>query len=102
MRPVARTARSVFVISATALALHKGGMTLCGGTIMALRDALDAFPRAASDDEVAAAHGRAREVILARLAGDEVAFNAAKYALEVEMAALWALRARAYARGAAA
>lgn len=102
MRAESRTARSVFVISATALALHKGGMTLCADAIMALSDALDAYPQAASDDEVAAAHGRARDVIAARLSSDETAFSAAKYALEVEMAALWSLRARAYAGGAAA
>ena len=93
------SARASFVIAATALALHKGGMTLCGGTIMALSDALEAFPNVAPGDDVALAHTRAREVIAARLYSNETAFGAAKYALEVEMAALWALRARAYSKG---
>lgn len=93
------SARSVFVIAATALALHKGGMTLCGGAIIALSDALDAFPNVAPDDEVALAHTRAREVVTARLSSDETAFSAAKYALEVEMASLWSLRVQAFSKG---
>ncbi len=94
-----RNPREFFECAATALALHKGGMTLCVGTIMTLSDALDAFLDVASGDDVALAHARAREVIAARLHSNETAFGAAKYALEVEMAALWALRARAYSKG---
>ncbi|NDV51570.1 hypothetical protein [Salipiger sp. PrR003] len=93
------SARASFVIAATALALHKGGMTFCGGTIMALSDALDAFPHVAPGDDVALAHTRAREVMAARLHSNDIAFGAAKYALEVEMAALWELRAQAYSKG---
>ncbi|NDW33805.1 hypothetical protein [Salipiger sp. PrR007] len=95
------SARASFVTAATALALHKGGMTLCGCAIIALSDALDAFPDVAPGDDVALAHARAREVVAARLYSNETAFGAAKYALEVEMAALWSLRVQAHSKGGA-
>ncbi|NDW34612.1 hypothetical protein [Salipiger sp. PrR007] len=94
--------RASFVIAATSLALRKGGMKICEDSIKTLDSALDAYPLSAPGDEIGPAHGRAREVIDARRAGDEAAFGAAKYALELEMSAFWGLRARAYASGASA
>lgn len=90
-----RSPRECFESAATALALRKGGMTACADSIVALSDALDSYPRAAPGDDLGPAHGRARVVIDARLASDESRFATAKYALELEMAAYWALRARA-------
>lgn len=92
-------ARSTFVIAATALALRSGGMTSCADSISALSEALDDFPIAAPGDEIGPAHGRARELIAARRAGDETAYSEAKFALKLEMSAHWQLRARAYSKG---
>ncbi|WP_353475536.1 hypothetical protein PVT71_18370 [Salipiger sp. H15] len=91
-------ARATFLIAATALALRSGGMTACADSVEALRCALEDFPIAAPGDEIGPAHGRARELIAARCAGDETAYGEAKFALTLEMSAHWQLRARAYAR----
>ena len=93
--------RATFVVAATALALRKGGMKICEDSLRALSSALDGYPMALPGDEIGPARGRAREVIAARRAGDEAAFGAAKYALELEMSGFWALRAVAYASGSA-
>lgn len=95
-------ARSAFITAATALALRHGGMTLCSGDIKALRVALDDFPFASPGDEIGPTHGRARDVLSAWRAGDEDVFSAAHYALRIELAAFWSLRARAFVGGGAA
>ncbi|NDW30982.1 hypothetical protein [Salipiger sp. PrR007] len=91
--------RASFLSAATSLALRKGGMKICEDSIKTLSDALDDYPLAMPGDEIGPAHGRAREVIAARRAGDEAAFGAAKYALELEMSGFWILQAQAYSTG---
>lgn len=81
--------RARFVTVATAVALHRGGMTLCGPLVADLDEALAALPRPAGSDPVAELVAPSRALIQARLMSDEHAFGQAKYGLHGALAAYW-------------
>lgn len=85
---------AAFVACATALALHTGGLTICGAGILRL----DAAMRGLSgvpppDDALREVWLSAQGVILARLRGDDVAFEDARHLLRCAVSVYWAGRA---------
>ena len=87
--------RAAFATCATALALHTGGMTLCGSAIVRLDGAMRAMGRVAPDDPLREAWLAAQGVVGARLRADDVAFEDSRHLLRCALASYWAGRAAA-------
>lgn len=84
--------RAALVASATAVALHRGGLSLCGSQIAALAVALERLPRLSVGDRLAVLMGPVGDVISARLDADEFAFDRARDALQRAMCTYWSER----------
>ena len=88
------TPRAHLVCCATVLALSRGGMTSCADQIMALSDGMDAVAQPASGDILRPVWDCCHRVMDARLAGDEMAFAAARYQLATGLSAYWTVQIR--------
>ncbi|KAB2539669.1 hypothetical protein AL035_17840 [Salipiger aestuarii] len=79
-----------FIAAATALSLRRGGMRVCGDHIAALGHAMPLCP---TDGPLRDALSAGQAVVSARAAADEFAFDQARTALSVALAAYWGGRA---------
>lgn len=88
------TPRAHLVCCATVLALSRGGMTDCADQIMALSDSLHDLAIPGRRDMLRPVWDGCLRVMDARLAGDEMAFGAARYRLATDLSAYWTAQAR--------
>ncbi|MEB3421746.1 hypothetical protein ACFSDD_17555 [Salipiger marinus] len=87
---------AAFLACATALALHTGGLTICGAGILRLDEAMRGLSGVPPpDDALREVWLSAQGVILARLRGDDVAFEDSRHLLRCALASYWAGRAAA-------
>ncbi|WP_300534625.1 hypothetical protein [uncultured Mameliella sp.] len=84
--------RARFVACATALALHRGGMTWDSHLLSSLATACEALPGLPAGDALGPVRGACQTLLDARLAGDGFAYGEAKDALQLRLAAFWALK----------
>lgn len=88
------TPRAHLVCCATVLALSRGGMAASADQIMALSNGMDAVDRPASGDILRPVWDCCNRVMDARLAGEEMAFDAARYQLATGLSAYWTVQMR--------
>ncbi|MBY6160019.1 hypothetical protein KUV73_04005 [Mameliella alba] len=91
------TVRARFVTCATALALHRGGMSWASHLLVALAGALEALPELSGVDDLRPIRAAADSVMAARLAGDAPAYDAARLELELRLGLYWELKAKGLA-----
>ncbi|SDJ21866.1 hypothetical protein [Salipiger marinus] len=84
-----------FVTCATALALKRGGMTLCTRLILDLDTVMGGAEPVPSEDALLSVWQAGRRIIEARRQADDVAFDAAHHLLRLALSAYWNRRARA-------
>ncbi|MDD9731594.1 hypothetical protein PVW46_16950 [Mameliella sp. AT18] len=88
------TPRARFVICAAALAANRGGMSWDSHLLSPLASACEALPGLPAGDALGPVRGACEALLAARLAGDAFAYGQAKDALQLRLAAYWALKVR--------
>lgn len=82
--------KAAFVTAATAVALHRGGMRLCGDRLAVLAGTIGLEPCPAA---LRSAHDAAGGIIAARNSADDPGFDEARLRLALAMSEYWAGKA---------
>lgn len=88
------TPRARLVTCATALGFNRGGMTWDAHLLSPLASACEALPGLPAGDALGPVRAACEDLLDARLAGDALAYGDAKDALQLRLAAYWALKLR--------